>query len=53
MLPNGLYEQIINKGLDAELTSTDKFSQTAPIDGAAPAPSSAWPTASAPLTAIT
>ncbi len=34
MLHNGLYEQIINKGLDAELSVTDKFSQTAPIDSA-------------------
>ena len=34
MLPNGLYEQIINKGLDAELSTTDKLSQTAPIDSA-------------------
>ena len=34
MLPNGLYEQIINKGLDAELAATDKLSQTAPIDSA-------------------
>ena len=34
MLYNGLYEQIINKGLDAELAATDKLSQTAPIDSA-------------------
>lgn len=34
MLHNGLYEQIINKGLDAELSVTDKLSQTAPIDSA-------------------
>ena len=34
MLPNGLYEQIINKALDAELAETDKLSQTAPIDPA-------------------
>ncbi len=34
MLPNGLYEQIINKALDAELAATDKLSQTAPIDSA-------------------
>ena len=34
MLHDGLYEQIINKGLDTELSSTDKLSQTAPIDTA-------------------
>ena len=34
MLHNGLYEQIINKGLDTELASKDKLSQTAPIDSA-------------------
>ena len=34
MLANGLYEQIINKHLDTELASTDKLSQTAPIDSA-------------------
>ena len=34
MLHNGLYEQIINKGLDTELAATDKFSQTASIDSA-------------------
>ena len=34
MLANGLYEQIINKHLDTELASTDKLSQTAPIDTA-------------------
>lgn len=34
MLYNGLYEQIINKGLDTELSGTDKCSQTAPIDSA-------------------
>ena len=34
MLHDGLYEQIINRSLDAELTSTDKLSQTAPIDSA-------------------
>ena len=34
MLYNGLYEQIINKGLDSELSVTDKLSQTAPIDSA-------------------
>lgn len=27
MLHNGLYEQIINKGLDTELSVTDKLSQ--------------------------
>ncbi|MDD4413394.1 MAG: DUF3427 domain-containing protein [Oscillospiraceae bacterium] len=33
MLHQGLYEQIINKGLDRELAeNTDKLSQTAPID---------------------
>ena len=34
MLRNGLYEQIINKGLDTELASTDKLGQTATIDTA-------------------
>ncbi len=34
MLQDGLYEQIINKGLDAALSETDKLSQTAPIDSA-------------------
>ena len=34
MLQNGLYEQIINKGLDTELSTADKLSQTAPIDNA-------------------
>ena len=34
MLPDGLYEQVINKGLDSELASADKLSQTAPIDTA-------------------
>lgn len=34
MLHDGLYEQIINKALDAELSTTDKLSQTAPIDPA-------------------
>lgn len=33
-LCNGLYEQIINKSLDAELSVDDKFAQTAPIDSA-------------------
>lgn len=32
MLHNGLYEQIINKQLDTELSATDKYCQTAPID---------------------
>ena len=34
MLHDGLYEQIINKSLDAELASTDKLATTAPIDSA-------------------
>ncbi len=34
MLQDGLYEQIINKGLDSALSETDKLSQTAPIDSA-------------------
>ncbi len=34
MLPNGLYEQVINKSLDAELATTDKLVETAAIDGA-------------------
>ncbi len=34
MLYSGLYEQVINKGLDRELaTATDKLCRTAPIDG--------------------
>ena len=32
MLFDGLYEQVINRELDSELASTDKLSQTAPID---------------------
>ena len=32
MLHDGLYEQIINKGLDSELSKSEKLSQTAPID---------------------
>ena len=34
MLKNGLYEQIINKAIASELATTDKLSQTAPIDEA-------------------
>ena len=34
MLHNGLYEQIINKALEKELSATDKLSQTASIDTA-------------------
>lgn len=34
MLHEGLYEQVINKGLEAELSASDKLSQTAPIDTA-------------------
>ena len=34
MLHDGLYEQVINKGLDVELTNANKLSQTAPIDTA-------------------
>ena len=34
MLHDGLYEQVISKELDSELASTDKLSQTAPIDSA-------------------
>lgn len=34
MLHDGLYEQIINKGLETELDATDKLSTTAPIDSA-------------------
>ena len=34
MLHDGLYEQIINKGLETELVFTDKLSTTAPIDSA-------------------
>ena len=34
MLHDGLYEQVINKELDSELATTDKLSQTAPIDRA-------------------
>ena len=34
MLKDGLYEQITNKSLDAELAITDKLSKTALIDNA-------------------
>ena len=34
MLHDGLSEQIINKGLDSELSGSEKLSQTAPIDTA-------------------
>lgn len=34
MLHDGLYEQIINTGLETELSSTDKLSTTVPIDSA-------------------
>ncbi len=34
MLHDGLYEQVINKGLDTELAAADKLSRTAPIDTA-------------------
>lgn len=34
MLHDGLYEQIINRSLDAELGVTDKLTSTAPIDSA-------------------
>ena len=34
MLHDGLYEQVINKGLNTELAATDKLRQTAPIDTA-------------------
>lgn len=34
MLKDGIYEQIINKSLDAELATTDKLTTTAPIDSA-------------------
>lgn len=34
MLKDGLYEQIINKGLETELSATDKLSVTAPVDSA-------------------
>ena len=34
MLQNGLYEQVISKGLEEELSQSDKLCQTAPIDSA-------------------
>ena len=34
MLHDGLYEQVINKGLDSELSGSEKLCQTAPIDTA-------------------
>ena len=34
MLHDGLYEQVINKGLDTKLATSRKLSQTAPIDTA-------------------
>ena len=34
MMHDGIYEQIINKGLDVELSEMDKHSRTAPIDSA-------------------
>ncbi len=34
MLQDGLYEQVINRKLEEELATTDKFFQTAPIDNA-------------------
>lgn len=34
MLPDGIYEQVINIGLEEELSKTDKLCQTAPIDTA-------------------
>lgn len=34
MLESGLYEQIINKGLDSALAVTEKLAKTAPIDDA-------------------
>ena len=34
MLQDGLYELIINKEIDAELTVTDKLTQTSGIDAA-------------------
>ena len=34
MLHDGLYEQVINKGLDSELAGTGKLSPASPIDTA-------------------
>lgn len=34
MLPNGLYEQVINKAIEAELSKEEKISRTAKIDDA-------------------
>ena len=34
MLTTGLYEQVINKSLELELSHTEKLSETAPIDRA-------------------
>ena len=34
MLRDGLYEQVINKSLDEDLSATDKLTETAPIDNA-------------------
>lgn len=34
LLHDGLYEQIINRGMNSELAATDKLSQTAPVDSA-------------------
>ena len=34
MLQNGLYEQVINKGLEESLSQTDQLSEIAPIDAA-------------------
>jgi len=34
MLPDGLYEQVINKEIDGELLRTEKLAYTAPIDAA-------------------
>ena len=34
MLKDGLYEQVINKSLDEELTNTDRYKETGHIDEA-------------------
>ena len=34
MLPNGLYEQVINKAIETELAKGDKISRTEKIDDA-------------------